>query len=80
MTFWNLKKVEEVKDQKMTSGDWHDYTKKTFLIIEPTGWENYPESFYDEEISKEEFEKRVSKSKISMTGGLSSFKQQLLGA
>ncbi len=79
MTFWNLKKVEEVKNEKMTSANWHDYTKKSFLIIKPTGWVNYPESFYDEKISKEEFENRVSKSEISMTGGLVSLREQLFG-
>lgn len=79
MTFWNLNKVEEVKDKKMTSSDWHKYTKKTFLIVKATGWENYPESFYDEKITKEEFEKRVSKSEISITGGMVSLKEQLFG-
>jgi hypothetical protein len=48
-------------DFKQTSEEWKNeiYTK---LFIEPTGWdqENYKHSWYEEEITLEEFEKRLS--------------------
>lgn len=49
---------------KKTSNDWYweIYPNSELTIYDPDGWDrkNYHYSFYEELITKEEFEKRVS--------------------
>lgn len=53
-------------DEKYTSADWFDLTSGDFIIMDADGWnrQNYQYSFYEELITKEEFEKRLLTSTI----------------
>jgi hypothetical protein len=52
-----------------TSLEWYeqDYLPDGIIIYDPDGWNrtNYQYSFYEEKITKEEFEKRLFQSTVS---------------
>jgi len=51
---------------KQTSNKWAE--KADYIILDPDGWDrkNYEYSWYQEEITEEEFNKRLSKSSLIM--------------
>jgi len=63
----NTKNVQAVnEDQVRTSDDWLKLLYPTTLILDPDGWDrsDYQYSFYQEKISRQEFENRLNVSTI----------------
>lgn len=49
-----------------TSQEWFDLTNPDLVLSDPDGWDrtNYEYSFYEEKITKKEFEQRIYSSTI----------------
>lgn len=67
-----IKKPKVIRDKEpmlKTSIEWYeqDYLPNGTIIYDPDGWDrtNYQYSFYEEKITKEEFETRLYKSTVS---------------
>jgi len=63
-----IEMAKEVEVEKRNSQEWLEIMQESHdvLIIDPDGWDrkNYNHSFYEEKISEEEFNIRLSKSTI----------------
>lgn len=46
---------------KKTSAEWYETERDKYIIMDPDGWDrrNYQYSFYEEKITKEEYDQRV---------------------
>lgn len=53
-----------------TSREWYEELGKHYIIYDPDGWdrENYQYSFYEERITKEEYQERVIQSTLLHEG------------
>jgi len=55
-----------MSDELKTSKEWYDELGKHYIIHDPDGWDrkNYQYSFYEEKITKEEYQRRVMMSTL----------------
>lgn len=49
-----------------TSNEWYEEERDKYIIMDPDGWDrrNYQYSFYEEKITREEYDKRVMESTL----------------